>query len=324
LKPAKVKTDPSTNFWTVYKKVADEHDNDLVSKYVGDLDTSLLFVSIFASLARLIRLNQILLLCQAGLFSAVTSAFIVQIVPQLQPNPADLTNVLLLRILEQNTSFGGIDPLAPISNVPTGVVRAQSILFASLSVTLFVAFVAVLGKQWILYYTRVSTWGNIVDRGKERQAKLMGLQKWGLHLIMESLPVMLQFALLLFGIALAVYLWDLNVSAAGSGVGGHFDRHYLLHMHHRGRDDLERLSVPDTLIRSTPEGPAVGEGIHPACSCLVEELVEAKDHPAPAPDRTGDRGRLPGELHLGVCSGNSPVGRIPQTMLAKIRLTTTL
>ena len=31
---------------------------------------------------------------------------------------------------------------------------------------------------------------------------------------MESLPVMLQFALLLFGVALAVFLWDLNVSVA--------------------------------------------------------------------------------------------------------------
>ena len=47
LKPAKIKTDPITNFWTVYKKVADEHDADLVSKYIGDLDTSLLFVSAF-------------------------------------------------------------------------------------------------------------------------------------------------------------------------------------------------------------------------------------------------------------------------------------
>ena len=56
-KPTKIKTDPTTNFWTVYKKVADECDNDLVSKYVGDLDTSLLFVSAFSSLARLIRLN---------------------------------------------------------------------------------------------------------------------------------------------------------------------------------------------------------------------------------------------------------------------------
>jgi len=148
------------------------------------------------------------------LFSAVTSAFISQTISGLQPNPIDLTNVLLLRILQQNTSFGGADPLAPVSSIPTSIVRAHSIFFASLSVTLFVAFVAVLGKQWILYYTRATTWGNIVDRGKERQVKLAGLQKWGLHLIMESLPVMLQFALLLFGIALAVYLWDVDVSVA--------------------------------------------------------------------------------------------------------------
>ena len=148
------------------------------------------------------------------MFSAVTTTFIVQIIPQLQPDPADLTNALLLRILEQNTTFGGTDPLAPISSVPTSIARAQAILFASLGVTLFVAFIAVLGKQWILYYTRVTSWGNIVDRGKERQAKLVGLQKWGLHLIMESLPVMLQFALLLFGIALTVYLWGLDTSTA--------------------------------------------------------------------------------------------------------------
>ena len=116
--------------------------------------------------------------------------------------------------MQQNASFGGADPLAPISNVPAGVVRAQAILLTSLCITLFVAFIAVLGKQWILYYTQVTTWGSIVDRGRERQVKLVGLQKWGFHLIMESLPVMLQFALLLFGIALAVYLWDLNVSVA--------------------------------------------------------------------------------------------------------------
>ena len=213
-KPSRIKTDPITNFWTVYKRVADEHDTDLVSKYVGDLDTSLLFVSAVTSLARHIRLNQFLFVFQAGLFSAIASTFIVQIIPELQPDPTDLTNALLLRILQQNTSFGEIDPLAPISNISAGVVRAQSILFASLSVTLFVAFIAVLGKQWILYYTRVTTWGNIADRGKEHQVKLVGLQKWGLHLIMESLPVMLQLALLLFGVALSVYLWDLNVSIA--------------------------------------------------------------------------------------------------------------
>ena len=60
LKPPKINIDPTTNFWTTYKKVADEHDNDLVSQYVGDLDTSLLFVSALTPAARLISLNQVL------------------------------------------------------------------------------------------------------------------------------------------------------------------------------------------------------------------------------------------------------------------------
>ena len=62
LAPPRNKTDPTMDFWTVYKKVADEHDNELVSKYVSDLDTSLLFVSPFMPLARLIRINQNLFL----------------------------------------------------------------------------------------------------------------------------------------------------------------------------------------------------------------------------------------------------------------------
>jgi hypothetical protein len=47
LKPTPTSVDPATNFWTVYKKVADEHDSDLLSKYAEDLDNSLVFVSIF-------------------------------------------------------------------------------------------------------------------------------------------------------------------------------------------------------------------------------------------------------------------------------------
>lgn len=44
------------------------------------------------------------------------------------------------------------DPLAPTPALH-GSIWTRPILFASLSVTLFVVFVAVLGKQWSLYYT---------------------------------------------------------------------------------------------------------------------------------------------------------------------------
>ena len=49
-RPPVTYVDPATAFWTVYKKVADEFDDDMVSKYVGHLDTSLIFVSEATSL----------------------------------------------------------------------------------------------------------------------------------------------------------------------------------------------------------------------------------------------------------------------------------
>lgn len=76
------------------------------------------------------------------------------------------------------------------------------------------AFITVFGRQWIHRYTRGTTWANIFDRGKAHQVKSTGLHKWGLYLILESLPVLLQFSLLLSGAALVVYLWDLDVTVA--------------------------------------------------------------------------------------------------------------
>ena len=131
-----------------------------------------------------------------------------------QPNPSDLTNVLLLRLLQQNDSFGGSDPLAPVSNVSSSVVRAQSILFASLAVTLLAAFITILGRQWVLHYKETSYWGITADEDTGYQVKYVGLRRRGLHFIMESLPFLLQLALLLFGIGLTVYLWDLDLPSA--------------------------------------------------------------------------------------------------------------
>ena len=49
MKPQEIGSDPATKFWAAYEKVADWHDPNLLSKCVGDLDTSLLFVSMFMS-----------------------------------------------------------------------------------------------------------------------------------------------------------------------------------------------------------------------------------------------------------------------------------
>ena len=54
LKPTSTDIDPTTNFWTVYQKAADEYDSDLLDRYARDLDTSLLFVSMFTTILCLV------------------------------------------------------------------------------------------------------------------------------------------------------------------------------------------------------------------------------------------------------------------------------
>ncbi|KAJ7113039.1 hypothetical protein C8R44DRAFT_984876 [Mycena epipterygia] len=151
-------------FWNSYMKLADEHDKEFQQKYSTELDTALIF---------------------AGLFSAVSSAFIIQIQPQLTPNPP--------------------------SNV---IVVVQSLLYTSLFSTLLAALLAVQGKQWILYYQAAGSRGTIEERGLERQRKLDGLCRWKFDMVLQMFPLLLQLALLLFSTALSVYLWTVHLAIA--------------------------------------------------------------------------------------------------------------
>ncbi|KAJ7636749.1 hypothetical protein FB45DRAFT_449543 [Roridomyces roridus] len=180
LKPKKPVVDNKTGFWNAYKSVSDEYDKEYQQKYSTDLDTSLIF---------------------AGLFSAVTSAFIIQIQPQIQG------------------PVGGA-PLNSISTtVPIAVLASQCLLYVSLSATLLAALLAVLGKQWLMYYSSAGEKGTIEARGLERQRKFDGLRRWKFDAVMHLFPLMLQFALLVFGVALSVYLWTVHVALAVIVVG---------------------------------------------------------------------------------------------------------
>ncbi|KAJ7921704.1 hypothetical protein B0H13DRAFT_2414885 [Mycena leptocephala] len=163
LKPQASTTDKKTAFWTSYMKLADEHDKEFQQKYSTDLDTALIF---------------------AGLFSAISSAFIIQIQPQ---------------------------PTSPFS---VNTVAVLSLLYISLFTTLLAALLTVLGKQWIMYYQAAGSRGTIEERGLERQRKLDGLRKWKFDAVLQVFPVLLQLALLLFASAISVYLWPIHHSIA--------------------------------------------------------------------------------------------------------------
>ena len=99
------------------------------------------------------------------------------------------------------------------------VVQVQCVFYATPSATLLAAFLAMLGKQWLTQYKRNETRGSIADRSRVRERKLTGLRAWRFHTVMESLPLILQFALVLLGSALSRYLWEVNRSVSSTVIG---------------------------------------------------------------------------------------------------------
>jgi len=71
-----------------------------------------------------------------------------------------------------------------------------------------------LGKQWLNRYASTDMRGSAIERSQNRQRKLDGIIRWYFHYVMESLPLMLQFALLLLGCGLSLYLWGINTTVA--------------------------------------------------------------------------------------------------------------
>jgi hypothetical protein len=104
--------DKRTKFWNAYKTLANEHDGEFKEQYSNDLNISLIFVGTIQLCAPvLLILNYIL---KAGLFSAVDSAFIIQIQPGIQPH-----------------------------GTPATIILAQSLLYISLGSTLLASLLAV-------------------------------------------------------------------------------------------------------------------------------------------------------------------------------------
>ena len=147
----------------------------------------------------------------------MASAFIIDIQSELSPDYEQANNILLEMLLNATT---GTLPANSVASIPrwTGpdpvIVQVQCILYATLFATLLAAFLAMLGKQWLSRYKENETRGSTADRSRLRERKLAGIETWKFHFVMESLPLILQCALVLLGFALSRYLWEVNSSVS--------------------------------------------------------------------------------------------------------------
>ena len=167
---------------------------------------------------------------QAGLFSTVSSALVIAVQSNLEPDPNDQSAAILrliLLTLNPSANLSEIPALPPIQeNPPSEIVIVSGLMYASLLISLLAAFVAMLGKQWLNRYSRHAG-GSIIERSGDRQLKYDGLQKWKFRLVLEALPVMLQVALLLLACGLWRYMASINTPVAVvlitlTGIGGLF------------------------------------------------------------------------------------------------------
>lgn len=160
---------------------------------------------------------------QAGLFAGINSAFLALTLPQLNADPVDDTNALLLwnNALLLHLALGSNDTLPMSTTLPSSTftasrdILAANMLFSiSLTSALVSSFLAVLGRQWLVYYRKRSGGGPDHERW-EQLKRYLGAEKWYLQLILDDIiPSLLQIGLIIFCISLIIYLQTLNPMVA--------------------------------------------------------------------------------------------------------------
>ena len=145
---------------------------------------------------------------QVALFIATLTSFIIQANTQLKRDPADIANDLLkamyIQMIAQsnNPSIPPADPdsffLQSQSDHEAAVIQ-NALLYTSLSLCIIVSLISLASKLWLVDYNHQAfSVGSPYDRAMKRQEAYSGVLVWNLKGVINTLPVILLFSLLLF------------------------------------------------------------------------------------------------------------------------------
>ncbi|KAK0188897.1 hypothetical protein F5146DRAFT_983608 [Armillaria mellea] len=164
---------PMARVWRTYLEECGPFDLEMAEGWRDALDVLLVF---------------------AGLFSAVVTTFVADV------NYGQVTATLLIELIDvqrsaANGSLVNTIPRSDLTFRPSASdTWVNGLWFTSLSLSLSTALFAVLTKQWIHQYMSVSS-GTPQDRCRLRQFRYMGLQRWGVDLIIGLLSVLMSASL---------------------------------------------------------------------------------------------------------------------------------
>ncbi|PVF97650.1 hypothetical protein CPB86DRAFT_672260, partial [Serendipita vermifera] len=181
--------------WDLYNDKATALDRDMLKQWDNELSTLLIF---------------------AALFSAILTAFLIAILPELEEDKLESIQSILVTISNQmrNTSTPAYE--AEAFTIDPWVIRVNCLFYASLGSSLFAALASVLALQWIREYDRGFS-DILFPRSKalRRHSRLEGIQSWHMIEIISCLPLFLHLAFLLFLGGLVEWIRHLNLTIAG-------------------------------------------------------------------------------------------------------------
>jgi hypothetical protein len=158
---------------------------------------------------------------EAGLFSAVVKAFVIQSCQDLSPTDSNDQSMALLSAILNATMSGSLsqNPASHINNAPPSLPNAPTIRinicwFTSLILSLMTVIVGIVSLQWIREYQRYPSNLSPKRAFAARNLRSEGLKRWFVPEMFAALPLLLQTALALFLVGLADFLLHLNTVVA--------------------------------------------------------------------------------------------------------------
>ncbi|KAJ7452958.1 hypothetical protein B0H11DRAFT_2326724, partial [Mycena galericulata] len=191
--------DASAKFWSVYIAEAERYDSALVESWKADMEGILIF---------------------SGLFSASLTAFIIESYGNLTHDTGDMTVALLSQIsLQLSAHFNGSQLATPPPEpfqVTISSLVCNGFWFVSLGLSLTCALLATLVEQWareFMHKTEIRP--SPVRRARVFSFLYYGVSRFGIHAIVDIIPLLLHVALVLFFAGLTSFLLPINSLMAG-------------------------------------------------------------------------------------------------------------
>jgi hypothetical protein len=221
----------ASEFWKLFTNEAKNHDDARIDTLKDGMDSALIFVrSYFICAPR----SCWCVAPQAGLFSAVLTAFVIDSKQNLNPSSADETVYYLRQhstILSQiSAQLASIAPQVSIPSTPpppfssssfspsVSDIRINVFWFMALAFSLMAALLAILVQQWVRKYMHVfKRYGDPLKSSRLRQYLYEGYERWYMPRVAEAVPGFLHISLFLFSAGLGDSLLNINDETQGLG-----------------------------------------------------------------------------------------------------------